>query len=409
MRRKEVLLRSLLLGTSLTLGLAAAELVARRTYGPGFLSLVDPYEHHPYRPFAHYRDVRNGIEISTNSLGWKDVEQRVVAQRFAGRRIVVLGDSFAEGLGLPAGDAIPARLEALLRRRGLAVEVLNGGRVSYSPLVEYQRLRRFFAAGYRTDVVVVMPDLSDLQDDLSYAQEYVLAADGSPTVLRSGAYSPFVRWIYNHFALARAVRRLHLRLRGEAIAPGETAHGAREIVLTAEEKAALADPAPLTLERYATLPGPVRAVLRSNWIDHAPSREGWAGAGLGRMEANLERIARLAAAHGAQTWVVLYPYPQGLYMDRHLYRRLVERFPRWFRERAAVAGHAPGDGARAWREPLLRWGRLHNVPVLDLWPVFLQQSDWPGLFQAGDVHFNAAGCRLVAYHLAEALGTTTKL
>ena len=244
----------------------------------------------------------------------------------------------------------------------------------------------------------------EVRGDEGTPLEYVLAADGSPTVLRSGAYSPFVRWIYNHFALARAVRRLHLRLRGEAIAPGETAHGAREIVLTAEEKAALADPAPLTLERYATLPGPVRAVLRSNWIDHAPSREGWAGAGLGRMEANLERIARLATQNGAETWVAVYPNPQGLYRDRRMYSRLVQRFPRWFHERAAVAGHEPGDAGRAWREPLQRWGRRHDVPVLDLWPAFLQQPDWPELFQAGDVHFNAAGCHLVADHLAEAIG-----
>jgi lysophospholipase L1-like esterase len=392
-------------------GLAVAEWVARRTYGPGFLSIVDPYEHHPYRPFAHYQDAHNGIEIITNSLGWKDTEPRTVAKRFAGLRIVVLGDSFAEGLGLPAAETVPARLEADLRGRlgdrSGRVEVLNGGRVSYSPLVEYQRLRRFFAAGYTADIVVVMPDLSDPQDDLYYAHEYAFAPDGSPTVLRSGAYSPLVRWIYNHFALARDLRRLQLHLRGEAIAPGETAHSDREIVLTAAERAAIQTPGPLTLARYEALPDPARAVLRTTWIDHEPSRRGWAADGVRKVADNMGRIARLAAAHGANTLVVLYPGPQSLYMDPSLHSRLLQRFPRWFHERESVVGNRTGDGARAWREPLSQWGKQSGVAVLDLWPLFLEQPDWPDLFQEGDVHFNAAGCELVAQRLAAALGTGT--
>jgi lysophospholipase L1-like esterase len=405
MSRRLFVLRATVTGMSLVLSLAAAELIARTTYGPGFLSLVDPYEHHPYRPFAHYTDLQSGIEITTNSLGWKDTARRIVARRFSGLRVVVLGDSFAEGLGLPAADTVPARLETALHRRGVrSVEVLNGGRVSYSPLVEYQRLRRFFAAGYRADVVVVMPDLSDPQDDLSYAKEYVFAPDGSPTVLRSGAHSPLVRWIYNHCALARQVRRLQLRLRGEAIAPGEAAHGSREIVLTAADRAALGGaPGPLTLERYEALSGDGRAVLRASWIDHEPSRRGWAAAGLRKVEESLERIDRLAAAHGASTLVVLYPYPQSLFVDPRLRGRLERRFPRWLRQRDAVAGPGPGDGALVWREPLRQWGRRQNVAVLDLWPAFLEQPDWPDLFLAGDVHFNAAGCSLVAHHIARAL------
>ncbi|HSN56313.1 MAG TPA: arylesterase [Candidatus Sulfomarinibacteraceae bacterium] len=42
-------------------------------------------------------------------------------------RIVVLGDSLAAGLGLPAVEAFPAVVESLLRERGHAVEVVNAG------------------------------------------------------------------------------------------------------------------------------------------------------------------------------------------------------------------------------------------------------------------------------------------
>jgi len=41
--------------------------------------------------------------------------------------IFAYGDSLTAGLGLPAKDAFPAKLQAALRATGLAVEVINGG------------------------------------------------------------------------------------------------------------------------------------------------------------------------------------------------------------------------------------------------------------------------------------------
>jgi acyl-CoA thioesterase-1 len=42
-------------------------------------------------------------------------------------QIVVLGDSLSAGLGLPADQAYPARLEAALRAKGYDVRVINAG------------------------------------------------------------------------------------------------------------------------------------------------------------------------------------------------------------------------------------------------------------------------------------------
>jgi len=42
-------------------------------------------------------------------------------------RILMLGDSLTAGYGLPAAEALPARLEAALRARGHAVSVINAG------------------------------------------------------------------------------------------------------------------------------------------------------------------------------------------------------------------------------------------------------------------------------------------
>ena len=266
---------------------------------------MDPYEHHPFRPYARVRDAYTGAPFDTNSLGWKDIEPRDVALAAKNRRVVVLGDSFAEGLGLAAADTIPARLGEAL---GPEVEVLNGGRVSYSPLLELMRLKRFLDQGYRTDLVILMPDLSDLQDDLFYTRDYHLAADGTPLERKDGTAAPPLRFLYNHLALLRMARRAQLRLEGRALAPGEAAHGATAVVLSAEDHRTLAEPR-LDYERYQSLSTEARAVLRSNWIDHPPSREGWARDGLASVEANLSRIARLCAAHGIETMLLLYPIP----------------------------------------------------------------------------------------------------
>jgi acyl-CoA thioesterase-1 len=42
-------------------------------------------------------------------------------------KIVALGDSLTAGLGLPATQAFPARLEAALKAKGIAVEIVNAG------------------------------------------------------------------------------------------------------------------------------------------------------------------------------------------------------------------------------------------------------------------------------------------
>jgi acyl-CoA thioesterase-1 len=42
-------------------------------------------------------------------------------------KIVALGDSLTAGLGLPAAEAFPARLEAALKAKGMTVDVVNAG------------------------------------------------------------------------------------------------------------------------------------------------------------------------------------------------------------------------------------------------------------------------------------------
>ncbi len=379
--------------------------MARRTYGPGFLSLVDPYEHHPYRPYADYTD-EAGNRVTANALGWKDRASRreVARDPRPARRAVLLGDSFTEGLGLAAEETVAAFAEAALDRPGRPVEVLNGGRVSYSPLLEYQRLKRFLAQGYRADVVVVLPDISDVQDEIGYAAQYEFSGEGEPLRLRGGDYGPVLQALYNRSALARWARRAQLRLGGR-LPPAEVAHSEKAVELTGEEIAQLKAPGPLARAEYERLSPAQQAVLRHAWVDHPPSLEGWAADGLSLVRDRIVRIERLARRHGMRTVVVVYPWPTLLYAgdDPQRYVRLASTFPRWFSEREQLLGRRKSAGAAVYREALRRISREQAIPFVDLFPVFQREARWERLFVPGDVHWSAEGARLTGKEIARAV------
>ena len=304
--------RLLLTAVASAIALAAGEFGSRKLYGSGFASVVDVYEHHPYRAFAHYRDT-NGLEVVTNELGWKDAAARRVAKKSPGSRVVVLGDSFVEGLGLADEETIPRIAERTLRRRGHDVEVLNGGRVSFSPLLEYQRLKRFLAAGYQTNYVVVLPDVSDVQDELSYAEQFTHSSSGEPLRLRGAIENPLLRGAYNHSALLRSLRRIQQAAVGRALPAAALPAGSSE---TERQRAhdELAKIAPdAVLDEIDQMSGTTLRVLRANWMLHPPSLRGWAGRGLRSLVSNLQRIGTLCRREQISMVVVVYPWPQMVY------------------------------------------------------------------------------------------------
>ena len=90
---------------------------------------------------------RHAIEI--NALGQRDCP-RTLARTGGTPRILVLGDSFVEGMQVDLGETFAARLE-----RDLGVEVLNGGVSGYTTDNE---LRAFVARGrrYAPDAVLLV-------------------------------------------------------------------------------------------------------------------------------------------------------------------------------------------------------------------------------------------------------------
>lgn len=94
------------------------------------------------------------VEVRVNSHGMRDVE-RSYERPVGTRRILAVGDSFVEGLGVAGEEVFTRVLERSLAARGMPVEVLNGGTSGYGT---DQELLFYRSQGrrYRPDVVALL-------------------------------------------------------------------------------------------------------------------------------------------------------------------------------------------------------------------------------------------------------------
>ncbi len=98
--------------------------------------------------------------VKTNSLGFRDFQPREVPLRSDRYRILLMGDSFTEGVGCEYEDTYAGILTRTLAKRG--IEVLNGAAVSYSPSIYYAKVRYLLEdVGLDFDDLFVMLDLTD--------------------------------------------------------------------------------------------------------------------------------------------------------------------------------------------------------------------------------------------------------
>ena len=95
-----------------------------------------PYYHHDLRPSvsATTQWGERRYAILTNSLAFRDGATRRVPARGERRRVLLLGDSFTEGLGVTWEESFAGRLA---RAAGGDLEILNAGVIGYSPKIHH--------------------------------------------------------------------------------------------------------------------------------------------------------------------------------------------------------------------------------------------------------------------------------
>jgi len=104
--------------------------------------------------------------VATNSLGFKDAKPREVPLQWTGPRLLFVGDSFTEGIGVPYPDTWVALVEKALSPRGIAV--LNGGVASLCPKTVYYKTKALLEAGLELSSIVFFIDVSDMGDEMLF-------------------------------------------------------------------------------------------------------------------------------------------------------------------------------------------------------------------------------------------------
>jgi lysophospholipase L1-like esterase len=155
------------------------------------LNFPDEQVHHrmpPRKRFVmHDPDSGAEIEMVTNNLGFRGSD---IGEKDPGvYRIVVLGDSFTMGVGIPDEDAYPRLIERALNKSGNGkYEVINCGIVSYTPLLEYLLLKKYIVL-LEPDMVILNFDMSDLLQEYVYRR--IAKTDESGVVTAVDGYREY--------------------------------------------------------------------------------------------------------------------------------------------------------------------------------------------------------------------------
>lgn len=127
------------------------------------------YYHHALEPnrsvMAKWGD--KVYPMFTNSLGLRDFSKREVPLDSEKKRILIMGDSHTEAVGVPFEKSFTG---TLIRMSDTSkVEILNGAAVSYSPKLYYLKTKYLVQnLGLKVDELYVFVDISDIQNEIAY-------------------------------------------------------------------------------------------------------------------------------------------------------------------------------------------------------------------------------------------------
>jgi lysophospholipase L1-like esterase len=285
----------------------------------------------------------------TNSLGFRDASTRDVPLVADHKRIVFIGDSITEGVGVPYEKTFVGRFASAFPN----LDVLNAAVVSYSPSVYYEKLKYFLGVGLSFDEAIVYIDISDIQDE---AIKYSYDEHG---VLQMRWKTPEEKdWWERAFYVADFLNQVRL-----------SQQWARRI-----ENASLQDLMHSGVYSRDFNGG------RADWtFDAKAPGYGSMGVegGIQKAKQQMNRLHQTLSRHGIALSVGVYPWPQQLLYDSENSRQ-----------------------AKIWRE----WCAGKCKRFFDHFPAFFRYKRKDpefirSLFIWGDVHYNARGNQILAEDL----------
>ena len=132
--------------------------VTNVNYHHSFKNNVDTFDYWGGKKYKFY----------TNSLGFKDSFSRQISKKTSlKKRIIIIGDSFTEGIGFEYKDTFVG----LLDKKNLVNEtqILNAGVASQSPIIYFKKIKHLIEVQkVEFDELIIFLDISDIPDEYYY-------------------------------------------------------------------------------------------------------------------------------------------------------------------------------------------------------------------------------------------------
>ncbi len=312
-----------------------------------------PFYHHDLLP--NRRTAAKWGEVTypmyTNSLGFRDGAARTVSPRTSQERIVFIGDSFTEGLGVPYADSFVGTIGEKLQKS--RIEVLNAGVVSYSPKFYYLKIK-YLIEERRIDFhrLFVFIDNSDIPDEITY-EPFVPRPFSQVKEILLLLKKFLKRTSFLYYSLSRLFHRPHEPLPGQSEDDGlfPCLAGLDEDLMNNKN-----------FRRAASV-----------WTLEPGIFVQFGREGLRLAKKNMQQLVNLCKQKDIDLTVVVYPWP------RQIRFRDLESFQ-----------------VRVWRD----FARVNGIKFINLFPCFINNRKFKIIikkyFIPRDVHWNPAGHRLVA-------------
>lgn len=126
--------------------------------------IKNKYFHHTLKSNVKIKSSWGNIRYltCTDEFGFRSTCNKIKEKAKIGK-IIIIGDSFTEGLGLNYSDTFAGMLS-----KHSQYEIINMGVTSYSPIIYWNKIKYYLDRGLKPDHVFVFIDISDIDDEANY-------------------------------------------------------------------------------------------------------------------------------------------------------------------------------------------------------------------------------------------------
>jgi len=333
-----------------------------------------PYYHHDLKPNVEQMAAWGPIiyPFYTNKYGFRDFPEKETSFSDVKKRILILGDSHSEGVGVDYQFTFAGRLQQAALTRN--IEIMNASAVSYSPKIHFLKADYLLnRKGLKVDEIWVIIDISDLQNEIAYRQfKPRLPYTGESIVER------LVKFTRNHSFVVYSIEAILNKRKNETLAKALSGLNQAGGQLPTETAIELYKEFFRNFDNEDLLRDPNFHGV-SEWIYNEKLRE-FADQGLQLGFSNISALNRICREKGIACRLSVHPW-----------------------QTQVVKGDTTDYYVESWRE----FCQSEGIDFINLYPLFVTEENplWVAktCYIEGDNHWNETGHARVARYFEKYL------